>query len=237
MSIYNIAGLKVSMNPQGDTLLKRGKKYLSSNQSKEENCQIKIDLNRDSVIACMNTYGHFDYDSSEYHWGGYEFFKSIIDYDGIFFHSSAIAYENKAYLFSAPKGTGKSTHTKQWIKYFGEDKVTYINDDKPVIRLINGSFYACGSPFSGKSDISNNIMVPVGGICFLERGTTNYIEKLLPFSALSMLLKEIMVCSEKNFMDKTLVLCEKIMDQVPMYNLKCNISNEAVEASYRMMCK
>lgn len=237
MSIYNIAGLNVSMNPRGATLLSRAKKYLTSEQNNEENCQIKIDLNRDKVIACMNTYGHFDYDSSEYHWGGYEFFKSMIDYNGIFFHSSAIAYENKAYLFSAPKGTGKSTHTKQWVKYFGEDKVTYINDDKPVIRLMGDKFCACGSPFSGKNDVSNNIIVPIAGICFLERGTTNYIKRLLPFEALSMLLNEVMVCKEENFMDKTLTLCEKLMEQVPMYKLKCNISKEAVETSYEMMCK
>lgn len=237
MPVYNIAGLSVFMNPRGNTLLKRGKRYLAHNQDKKENCQIKIDISEDKVTDCMNTYGHYDYDSSEYHWGGYQFFKNMIDYDGIFFHSSAIAYENKAYLFSAPKGTGKSTHTRQWVKYFGEDKVTYINDDKPVIRLIEGRFCACGSPFSGKNDISTNIIVPIGGICFLERGTENFIERLLPFLALPLFLKGIMVCNDESFMDKTLSLCEKLMEQVPMYKLKCNISNEAVKTSYEMMCK
>ena len=40
---------------------------------------------------------------------------------GVFlFHSAAIAYDQRAYLFSAPSGTGKSTHIGLWRECFGK---------------------------------------------------------------------------------------------------------------------
>lgn len=42
--------------------------------------------------------------------------------------------DGKAYMFSAPSGTGKSTHAKLWRDCFG-DRVTMINDDKPLIKF------------------------------------------------------------------------------------------------------
>lgn len=60
--------------------------------------------------------------------------REILDnYDGLFFHSSALMLDGKAYLFSAPSGTGKSTHTALWQRHFG-GRVQMINDDKPIIR-------------------------------------------------------------------------------------------------------
>ena len=60
---------------------------------------------------------------------------------------------------------------------FGE-KAYILNDDKPALRLIEGIWYAYGTPWSGKHDISVNTGVPIGGICMLERGEEN---KIIPF--------------------------------------------------------
>ncbi len=104
------------------------------------------------------------------------FNKNIIKYDAMLVHSSAIVYEGKAYLFSADSGVGKSTHTKLWKKAFGDD-VQYINDDKPVIKIVNGSAIAFGTPFDGGSGIANNLSAPLGAIVFLARGEKNTIRK------------------------------------------------------------
>ena len=45
-------------------------------------------------------------------------------------HGAAIAYGGKAYLFTAPSGTGKTTHISLWKKYLGDD-VQIVNGDKP----------------------------------------------------------------------------------------------------------
>ncbi len=63
-----------------------------------------------------------------------EFNRAAIKHGVMLVHSSALIYDGGAYLFSADSGVGKSTHTKLWLKAFG-DKVHIMNDDKPVVRL------------------------------------------------------------------------------------------------------
>ena len=82
-----------------------------------------------------------------------------------------------AYLFSANSGTGKSTHTGLWLEHF-KDKAYIINDDKPVLKKENDSWYVYGTPWSGKYDINANKKELLGGIVFLERSKTNYLEPL-----------------------------------------------------------
>jgi len=116
-------------------------------------------------------------DECEYIWTGASFCRHLLDYEGMVLHASALAYEERAYLFSAPCGTGKSTHARQWQEHFGSDKVQIINDDKPALRLTDGSFYVFGTPWSGKSEYSLNVQVPLQAICFLEQSAHNWIEK------------------------------------------------------------
>jgi len=65
-------------------------------------------------------------------------------------HGVAIEYDGKAYIFSASSGTGKSTRAFLWQKYLGENKVTIINGDKPILWFKDDEILACGSPWSGK---------------------------------------------------------------------------------------
>ena len=73
-------------------------------------------------------------------------FRKLCDYtlsevDGIIFHSSAIMVDGEAYLFTAPSGTGKSTHTRLWRELLG-DRAVMINDDK---ALTANTFAPCSS--------------------------------------------------------------------------------------------
>ena len=51
----------------------------------------------------------------------------------VLLHAAAIEVDGCAYAFSAPSGTGKSTHILLWRQRFGE-RVDIINGDKPIIR-------------------------------------------------------------------------------------------------------
>lgn len=59
---------------------------------------------------------------------------------------------NSAILFTAPSGTGKSTHTRMWQECFGE-RVTVINDDKPLIKINDSEAVIYGTPWCGKHGI------------------------------------------------------------------------------------
>ena len=82
-------------------------------------------------------------------WVGEAFYARLLQYDGMLLHASCVEKDGKAYLFSAKSGTGKSTHTHLWLRAFPDSRI--INDDKPAVRRMDGTFYACGTPFSGKN--------------------------------------------------------------------------------------
>ena len=98
----------------------------------------------------------------------------LLRHQVLLFHGSTVAVDGKAYLFTAPCGTGKSTHTRLWRELFGS-RAVMVNDDKPFLRLDGEQVLACGAPWSGKHGLDSNIAVPLAGICVLERGSENRI--------------------------------------------------------------
>ena len=75
-------------------------------------------------------------------------------------HASVIRCDGKGYLMTAPSGTGKSTHTRLW--YDNIPGCDLMNDDNPVVRIIDGKAIVYGSPWSGKTRCYRNIQAPVG---------------------------------------------------------------------------
>lgn len=232
MPVYNIADLKVSIDPVGETLLRQAKKYLSESNDPD------IIIEKSTETELMKFRGRispFSLDSADYLLTGSKFALNLIDYNGLMLHSSAVAYENKAYLFSADCGVGKSTHTSLWQKVFGEDNAKIINDDKPVIRKIDGIYYAYGSPFSGKNDKSLNIRVPIKAICFIERAAENSIMRITSDESVGLVYRQIMRPCRAEKMNMLLDFMDMLIREIPIYKLKCNISQEAVHVAYNAM--
>ena len=115
-------------------------------------------------------------ESKIYMESGIQFHIQVLKFNGMRLHSSAVVVDNKAYLFSGPSGMGKSTHTQLWQTVFGE-KAQIINDDKPVLRRLDGKWYAYGTPWCGKDGINLNQKVPLAGICFLQQASDNKIRR------------------------------------------------------------
>ncbi len=152
----------------------------------------------------------------------------LLRHNRMVLHSSCIARNGKAVLFSAPSGTGKSTHTGLWKQYYPDTQ--YINDDTPILRLDKpGEVWACGSPWSGKTRLNQNISAPLCGIVFLEQGETNVIKPLSKAEAMGRLLGECRKIPFYDSMIKAAELCGQLLERVPVYRLSCNISYEAVE--------
>ena len=141
-------------------------------------------------------------------------------------HASAIAMDGKAYLFLAPSGTGKSTHTRLWRETFG-DRVFMINDDKPLLRFDDEKILAYGTPWNGKHRLDTNVSVPIGGICFLGRGGENKIWKVSAGDGLVQLLASIYRPDATDGMKKTLELVARLTKCVQLWKMECNISHEA----------
>lgn len=158
--------------------------------------------------------------------------EAALAYDTFLFHCSAIAVDGEAYLFTAPSGTGKSTHTRLWREYFGT-RAVMINDDKPLIRMEGDAFYVYGTPWDGKHRLSTNQRAPIRAICILERGEVNRAERISPAEAYPSLYRQIYrPQKEREKMLKTLNLLRAVTEHLPLYRLQCDISQGAVIAAW-----
>lgn len=101
-------------------------------------------------------------------------------------HASVIRQGGKGYLMTAPSGTGKSTHTRLW--YDNIPGCDLMNDDNPVVRIVDGQAVVYGSPWSGKTRCYRNIQAPVGGIVRIQQRPENTIRRLNPVEAFCNLL-------------------------------------------------
>ena len=140
-------------------------------------------------------------------------------------HGSAVALDGKGYLFTAPCGTGKSTHARLWRETLG---AVAVNDDKPFLRLTENGVLLCGSPWMGKHGLGQNITVPLQGICLLRRGSENRIESLSPHQAAPLLLP---LCAQP----EDAPLLSAIANRVGLWRLQCTISPEAARTAYEAM--
>ena len=151
----------------------------------------------------------------------------IINKKGFFLHCSCLKYKDDAIIFTAPSGTGKSTHATLWRRHFG-DKVEMINDDKPLVREKDGSFVIYGTPWNGKHGLGNNISAPIKAVVFLRQAPENTVAPVSEVEALTLLLQQTVFPSEKAQLSKLLDMLGRLVETVPMYRLGCTISDEAV---------
>lgn len=160
--------------------------------------------------------------------------EAVLDHEILLIHGSAVAVDGKGYLFLAPSGTGKSTHTRLWREYFG-DRAEMINDDKPLLRLEENQILVCGTPWNGKHRLGTNKNVPLQGLCILRRGKANKIRRVSEKEAYAEVLRQIYrPLADREKMEKTMKLMDKIL-RLPLYYMECTISAEAAKMSYEKM--
>lgn len=230
---YLIAGIKVQMDVTGQLLLSRSEKYRYDFSGEPDmyvyTSQENIDIVRSSSPGLSD-------DEYEYILTGSMFYNKLLRFDGFMIHSSALSYDGKAYLFTADPGTGKSTHASLWKRYLG-DAVEIINDDKPAVRLIDGQFYAIGTPWSGKTDQNSDVKIPIGAVSLLYRSEVNVIEPATVSESVVALLRQTVIPSKRVGTDMMSDLLDKFIRKTDIYKFGCNISEQAVKTSFEGMTK
>ena len=228
---YDIAELKILMTTYYDRVRNLAEEYLAKTDWVEPDHE--LDLGVEYYENQIND-GLEDVtpENMEYVATGALFNRFLIVHDGLMLHSSAVVVDGYAYLFSADSGTGKSTHTNLWLEKFG-DKAFIINDDKPAIRKIDGEWYVYGTPWCGKNNTNKNAKAKLGAIVFLERSEENWIENESIQDAIKKFFRQTTrkLNKEQN-MDKVLSTMEKVLSEVPIYKMGCNISEEAAKMAY-----
>lgn len=231
ISRYKIADLIVDMVARFDMLQQRAKPYLFEF---EGDADIRIYISDERLLKLHKTNPTLSPADCEYMLAGSDFYYALLEHDGFMLHASAVMRDGRAYLFSAPCGTGKSTHTQLWKKAFLDAQI--LNDDKPAVRCIDGKLYAYGSPFSGKHDMSTNVRANLVGIAFIERSKDNYIEPILDtHEALRRILEQTIRPNDAVRMTKLLGYMDELITKIPVYLFRCNISEQAAKIAYEGM--
>ena len=158
----------------------------------------------------------------------------LLKRDTVLLHGSTVGVDGYAYLFTAPCGTGKSTHTRLWREVFGS-RAVMVNDDKTFLRITPSGVLAFGSPWSGKHGLATNICLPLRGICFLSRGKENVIQPELPEEAMPEMLHQCLIPEDAAGANQAHGLLERLAQVVPLWKLECTKDQEAAHVSYRAM--
>lgn len=150
----------------------------------------------------------------------------FLRHDCLLLHSSVVVCQGKAILFCGAPGIGKSTQAALWEQFLGAE---IINGDRCVISRRASGFYGCGSPYSGSSGILSNREAPIGAIFLLGQSEDNLLRRLSPAEAFRRIFRELTVNAwDPAFMERCLSLLTQLVEDVPVYELRCRPDEAAV---------
>lgn len=162
---------------------------------------------------------------------------ALIEFDVVLFHGAVIAMGDSAYLFTAPSGTGKTTHIRHWLSRLPDAYV--VNGDKPFIRFQDNELLpplVCGSPWAGKEKLYTNTMVTLKGIICMRQAEDNYIREISFAEAFPFLLQQTYRPENEENMRKTIRLLQRLDGKVKFWRFNCNnFKDDCFDVSYNAL--
>lgn len=140
-------------------------------------------------------------------------------------HSASFLYRDRAWLFSAVSGTGKSTHTNLWKRIYD---VELLNGDLNLLGLKDGKPVVYGLPWCGTSGISTTETTLLGGIIFLRQAPMDTTESLSA-DAIQLMLSQRLISPAwtREMLLGNLSFCGQITDHIISFLLRCTMNPEA----------
>lgn len=140
--------------------------------------------------------------------------------DTLMVHASVVAHDGGAYMFLGRSGTGKSTHSSLWLKNI--ENTYLLNDDNPVIRVVDGQVNIYGTPWSGKTPCYKNEVLTLKACVRLSQAPHNNIKKLSALHAYASLMP---ACScmrwDRKSTDALHRTVEKVISRIGNWHLEC----------------
>ena len=196
---------------------------------------VDIKITSDEIDKVKTEFGETDDDRCIETAATRKIYETLLDFDAFVLHAASLAVNGKAYAFSASQGTGKSTHMNLWKRRFnGEYQV--VNGDRTIFRRDeNGTLLACGSPWCGKEKWQTNIMVPVQGICYIERARVNRAYRLEVSEAYARLLNSTLIPQSSEKLVKLMNVLDWVSKHVPVFVAEVNMETTAADVVYEAM--
>ena len=152
----------------------------------------------------------------------------FVEEDILVMHGSSFKVDNSAFIVTARSGVGKSTHVNL-LKQYLKDRFTYINDDKPLLKIKGDKLTLYSSPWNGKERRGNNISAPLRSVIFLNRGITNTYKKLDSKDIYFRLMSQIYLPLDKAKREKALKLIDILLKSVSFYQINVNTDISSAE--------
>ena len=153
---------------------------------------------------------------------------ALLAYRRALFHGAAFLWKGRAWIFTAPSGTGKTTQLNHWRRLWRKE-IRVINGDKPCLECRDdGSVFVYSSPWRGKERSGMlGLSAPLGGIVLLEQGPENRIRRMTPQEAVRPFFSAFISFPDHTWQIRCQSqILEQMLDAVPVWKLT-NIGDEA----------
>lgn len=152
-------------------------------------------------------------------------------------HASVTVKDGKGYLFLGKSGTGKSTHSRQWLENI--EGTFLLNDDNPVVRTFpDGSVKVYGTPWSGKTPCYKNESAEVGAVVLIRQCPDNIIRRLsLPEAYAAVFSSTSGFKADEQMSDGYYETISSFVVNVPCFLLDCRPDADAARVCYSAAVK
>ena len=163
------------------------------------------------------------------------FLLAVAPYRTLKFHASVIEKGGRALIFLGESGTGKSTHTRLWLKHV--PGCSLVNDDEPIVRIMdNGEVLVFGAPWSGGTPCYRNISARPAALVLLEQHSKNILTGPLGVEAFASLFQSsALLQSDESHKHQVVSTVLDIAERVPVYRLRNRPDREAVALSESLL--
>lgn len=159
--------------------------------------------------------------------------RQLMKSKGVVLHSSFIVYQEKAILFTAPSGTGKSTQADLWKRYRNAE---IMNGDRTLLVNTGDEWKAAGFPFSGSSGINHNGIYDIKAIVMIRQAKQNkgqIAEMLLGFKRI---YPEIVRNYwNQEFEERVISFLNSILSKYMLIEYECNMEEDAVNCLEKLL--
>ncbi len=140
---------------------------------------------------------------------------------GIFVHSIAVKdLDGKGLLFAGKSGCGKTTTAKLWDKH---SRAMVLNDDRIIVRKLNGKFFIYGVPWHGEfSDYlySKIESAALEKIFFIHHAPHNTIRQISQKEAFNLLYPALFPTFwNKEHLENIVSFCQDLIKNTACYSL------------------
>lgn len=155
----------------------------------------------------------------------------------VLIHSSVIVHQGRAVLFLGESGTGKSTHTRLWLKYIPGSHL--LNDDSPILAVVDGKPMVYGSPWSGKTHCYHQLCFPLAAVVRLSQAPYNKIRQLGIIEAFSAIHPSCppALAQDNEFQDMVVDMLSDVLSTTPVFHLECLPDEAAAWTSHDAIFK